>query len=85
MSLYVHPVSLHLSAADLTAVNVGQDLVFPHTDNSLLGVLHLVAVDQVDPEGEVPVVDGEAERTFVHRAIAPLRNLLCPDLPPFLH
>ena len=85
VSLDVHPVSLDLSGADLTAVDVGEDLVLPDTDTPLLGVCHLVAVDQVDPEGEVPVVDVEAVGTFVHRPVTPLWSFLSPNLPPFVH
>ena len=84
VSLYVHPVSLDLSAADLTAVDVGQQFVLPHADASLLGVLHLVAVDEVDPEGEVPVVDVEAVGALVHCPVAPLWHLLCSNLPAFV-
>ena len=84
VSLYVHPVSLHLSATNLAVVDVGQDLVLPDTDTSLLSVRHLVTVDQVDAEGEVPVVEGEAVRTFVKSPVTPLGNFLCSHLTTFL-
>ena len=41
-------------------------------------------VDQMYPEGEVPVVESEAVRTLVHRPVTPLGQLLRPDLTTLL-
>ena len=85
VGLDVHAVPLDLRAADLAPVDVGQDLVLPDTDTSLLSVRHLVTVDQVDSEGEVSVVDVEAVGALVHGAIAPLGRLLGPYLAALVH
>ena len=42
VGLDVHPVPLDLGGADLTSVNIRQDLILPDADASLLSVSHLV-------------------------------------------